>query len=64
VKTVNTNGAGDAYAAGMLFAIAKKLSIEKAGKIAAFISSKVVESKTATVEKSLALEIKKIIEEK
>lgn len=58
VNVVNTNGAGDAYAAGILYSIAKDINIEKAGKIASFISSKVVASSGARVEKNLKEEIK------
>lgn len=49
-KVVNTNGAGDAYAAGILYSLAKDLPIEKAGKIAAYISSKVVASTGARIK--------------
>ena len=59
VKVVNTNGAGDAYAAGILYSIANNISIEKAGKIAAYISSQVVASTGARLDRSLKEEIKK-----
>ena len=42
VDVVNTNGAGDMYAAGILYGIANGLDIEKAGKMASFAASKVV----------------------
>jgi sugar/nucleoside kinase (ribokinase family) len=38
----NTNGAGDMYAAGLLFGIAKRIPIEKAGLIGSYVSSLVV----------------------
>lgn len=60
VKVVNTNGAGDAYAAGILYSIANSIDMEKAGKIAAYISSQAVASEGARVERSLKEEIKKI----
>jgi sugar/nucleoside kinase (ribokinase family) len=39
---VNTNGAGDIYAAGVLYGIAAGLRPDKAGRIGSYISSKVV----------------------
>ena len=63
VEVINTNGAGDAYAAGILFGIAKGLSMDKSGEIAAFISGKVVERKEATLNYSLRNEVEKILNE-
>jgi len=42
-KVANTNGAGDAFAAGFLYGFAKGYGLEKSGKIGAFYASKVVE---------------------
>jgi len=42
VDVVNTNGAGDMYAAGLLNGIAKNWPIEKAGKLASYAASRVV----------------------
>lgn len=39
---VNTNGAGDMYAAGVLYGLAKGLPVDKAGRIGSYTSSKVV----------------------
>ncbi len=39
---INTNGAGDMYAAGILYGIAKNIPIERAGRIASYVSSLVV----------------------
>ncbi len=39
---INTNGAGDMYAAGILYGIARGYSPEKAGRIASYASSMVV----------------------
>ncbi|MFH0870413.1 MAG: adenosine kinase [archaeon] len=61
VSVANTNGAGDAYAAGILFAIANKLDLESAGKIAAYISAQVVASHEATVSRDLRKEIEKML---
>jgi sugar/nucleoside kinase (ribokinase family) len=42
-KSIDTTGAGDLYAAGFLFGLAQKLSLEKCGKIGALLSGKVIE---------------------
>jgi sugar/nucleoside kinase (ribokinase family) len=42
-NVLDTTGAGDMYAAGILFAISKGLSLEIAAKIASYASAKVVE---------------------
>lgn len=44
VDVVNTNGAGDMYAAGILYGLASGKSAEVAGKIASYASSLVVSS--------------------
>ncbi len=41
-NVVNTNGAGDMYAAGVLYGIANGFSPERAGRIGSYVSSKVV----------------------
>ena len=43
VNAVDTTGAGDMYAAGFLYGLSREYSLEKSGKIASFLSSKVVE---------------------
>jgi len=53
VNVINTNGAGDAYAAGILYSISYNIDIEKAGKIAAYISSQVVANKSARLDKKI-----------
>lgn len=58
VKVANTNGAGDMYAAGILFSIANNIPIEIAGKIASFASAKVVENENARLNESIEQEIK------
>ena len=63
VKVVNTNGAGDAYAAGILYSIAHNIPLDKAGKIAAYISSLVVANSHATLDYSLKDYVKRILEE-
>ena len=41
-EVVNTNGAGDMYAAGLLYGLARGFSLERSGAIGSFVSSKVV----------------------
>jgi sugar/nucleoside kinase (ribokinase family) len=60
VVEINTNGAGDAYAAGILYSIAKGIGVKKAGRIASYISGQVVASQGARLEKSLVDEIKNV----
>jgi len=59
----NTNGAGDAYAAGVLFSIARGIDMDKAGKIASYIAAQVVASPGARVERSLADEIAPLLKD-
>jgi len=61
VKEVNTTGAGDAYAAGILFSIAKNISMEKAGKLAAYIASRVVARAESTVQETQKEAVTRII---
>jgi sugar/nucleoside kinase (ribokinase family) len=58
VSVVNTNGAGDAYAAGILFSVAHGIDMERAGRIAAYVAAQVVAGPGARVERSLVEEIK------
>lgn len=60
IRVVNTNGAGDAYAAGILFSIAHGIDYERAGKIAAYTAAQVVGSVGARPERSLADEIRNL----
>ncbi len=47
VQVENTNGAGDMYAAGILYGLTQGLPLETAGKIASFAASRVVAQKEA-----------------
>lgn len=42
VDVINTNGAGDAFAAGLLYGLAKGYNLENSGKIASYYASRVV----------------------
>lgn len=61
VKPVNTNGAGDAYAAGFLYGLSKNLSIEDSAKIACFLSKETVLREEASVQESLSQKCFEII---
>ncbi|MFC1741296.1 adenosine kinase [Nanoarchaeota archaeon] len=56
----NTNGAGDMYAAGIVYALTNGIGLEAGGKIASYAAAQVVSSEGARVEKSLAEEIKEL----
>lgn len=51
VDVVNTNGAGDMYAAAILYGISKNMDIERAGRIGAYAASKVVSRVSARLNK-------------
>ena len=57
-KAVDTTGAGDAYAAGILFGILRNMSFEKSGELASQISSKVVEQIGARLKEEHIRDIK------
>jgi sugar/nucleoside kinase (ribokinase family) len=52
-KVVDTTGAGDMYAAGVLFGIANGLSLERSGKIASYAAAKVIEQVGARLNYNL-----------
>ena len=62
-NVVDTTGAGDAYASGVLYGIAKGLKLEQCGRIAALLSGKVIESMGARLSDDKWPEIKKLVEE-
>lgn len=49
-KLVDTTGAGDMYAAGILYGIASNLSLEESGQIASFAAAKIVSQTGARLE--------------
>ncbi len=55
-EVVNTNGAGDMYAAGVLYGIANEIIIEKSGKIGSYASSLVVAQTGARLNKKVDIE--------
>lgn len=54
-KVINTNGAGDMYAAGFLYGITSGRNIEDSGKIASYAASLAVASTGARVESRIDL---------
>jgi sugar/nucleoside kinase (ribokinase family) len=50
IDAVDTTGAGDIYAAGILYGIAKDIPLDKAGKIASYAAARVVERMGARLE--------------
>lgn len=50
-NVVNTNGAGDSYAAGFLYGIVNDFSLEKSGNLASYVSSLVVGNESARLKK-------------
>ena len=59
-NVVDTTGAGDMYAAGMLFGISKGFSLEKSGKIASYAASRIIEQLGARLNYSIKDDIMKI----
>lgn len=65
IEAVNTNGAGDAYAGGFLWAVTQGKTIKEAAKVAAYCGAEAVKSKGARIEnEKLKEEIQKLLEEK
>lgn len=52
-NAIDTTGAGDMYAAGILFGITHDLDFETAGKIASYAAAKVVEQKGARLSEKI-----------
>lgn len=55
VETVDTTGAGDMYAAGILYGLSQDLSLTKCGKIGAYAASKIVSQIGARLETNIDL---------
>jgi len=60
VKAVDTTGAGDLYAAGFLYGLCQNQSLEKCGKMGAYVASKVVAQIGARLESLSQEEIAKL----
>ena len=52
-QVLDTTGAGDMYAAGILFGISNGLSLERSGKIASYAAAKVIEQVGARLNYNL-----------
>lgn len=61
VKSVDTTGAGDQYAAGFIFGLSHGLNLEKCGKIASIMSGKVIEHYGARILPKQWQEVEKMI---
>jgi sugar/nucleoside kinase (ribokinase family) len=53
---VNTNGAGDLYAAGVLYGISRGLSPETSGRIGSYVSSRVVSQVGARIREKISID--------
>jgi sugar/nucleoside kinase (ribokinase family) len=62
VNCIDTTGAGDLYAAGFLFGLAKGLNLERCGIIGSLMAGKVIEIVGARMNREKFSEIKKEIE--
>ena len=51
IEAKDTTGAGDIYAAGILYGIINNLDMDKAGRIASYAAARVVEKIGARLEK-------------
>jgi sugar/nucleoside kinase (ribokinase family) len=63
VNVVDTTGAGDMYAAGLLYGLSRSLSIESAGRIASYCAGQVVSRMGPRLERVDSSEIDKMIAE-
>jgi sugar/nucleoside kinase (ribokinase family) len=63
VNCIDTTGAGDLYAAGFLYGLARGQNLEKCGIIGSLMAGKVIEIVGARMDKQKFREIKKEIEE-
>lgn len=64
VNPIDTTGAGDLYASGLLYGMASGLSIEKSGKIASLLAGKVIQQMGAKISEESWIEIRKEISNK
>jgi sugar/nucleoside kinase (ribokinase family) len=62
VIPVNTNGAGDAYAAGFLFGLSRNLDLKDSAGIASFLAKETVLVEEASVQKSLKVKVAQFLD--
>ncbi len=60
-KPIDTNGAGDQYAAGFIYGLSNNYDLEKCGKIASITSGKVIENLGARIKPEVWPEVKAMI---
>lgn len=63
VNSIDTTGAGDLYASGFIYGLAKGLTLEKSGKIGAILSGKVIEVVGPKMEEEIWNQIKQMVKE-
>ncbi len=56
---INTNGAGDMYASGILYSVSNNFDLKKAGELASYAASLIVASPGARLEKPLITQLNK-----
>ncbi len=62
VKPVDTTGAGDLYAAGFLYGLAKGQSSEKAAYLGSYVASKIVSQLGARLEKEIRHDVENFLQ--
>ena len=62
VEAIDTTGAGDIYAAGFLYGLCHKLSIEENGFIASYLAGKIIQQRGAQFSKETAQEVRSFLE--
>jgi sugar/nucleoside kinase (ribokinase family) len=60
-KVVDTTGAGDTYAAAVLYGLAKNIAIEKAAKLGSFLAAKVVSQIGARLDNIVLDEVEEVL---
>lgn len=61
VKAIDSTGAGDMYAAGILYGLTQNIPLETSGRLASFIAGKVVENVGGKLEPFPHEEVRKIL---
>ncbi|HCT30509.1 MAG TPA: adenosine kinase [Bacteroidales bacterium] len=63
VNSIDTTGAGDLYASGFIYGLAKNLPLDKCGQIGAILSGKVIEVVGPKMDEKAWLEITQMVKE-